>query len=341
MSANLSKMLSKPEKEVAQFIAQMEDKYCYPSHDVRLVDEVGQTVKQKISTLGLDPNDTTSEELYHGLGAKFDCDAALVDRALGINASSDFDSRLARAIEITSRAIGEREAWALKPSVAKKLLRDQPPKKMARLLHYRSVESMLKREDIGQLYLLLPQIESKAYQNSLAKVAAHLPSSDWSLQPINFIRLPAGKIDVVAEPPDLNVCNKLTASVALWPAKNLANAPVITLALMLVQGVQELGAPVPVKSLLSVHPALAWWSNMEHLVSLHGEIPISLNIHDVAHNHQNGMAHELSSSAHAAKALWDELTGRYQALNDQAVQTIQNETTNLIPTELATEYQEA
>lgn len=341
MSVNLARMLGKTEKEVAHFIAEMEDKYAYPSHDVRLLDEAGQIIKQKIASLGLDPNDTTGGELYHGLLSKFDADAAQVDKALGINQKSDFDSRLSQAIDITRHAIGEKEVWALKHSVAKDILRDQPPKKLAKLLRYRSVESMLKREDIGVLYLLLSQIESKAWQNNFAKAVAHLSSSDYSLQAINFVHLPADKIEPSVQPPDLNVCNKLTASVALWPTKNLASAPVITLSLMLVQAVQKLGVLASVKPLLSIHPALAWWSNMEHLLSSHKDQTVSLNIHDVAHNHRNALTHELSSSAHGAKALWEELANRYRAMGEATDQAIRNEATNLTPVQLAAEYQEA
>lgn len=341
MPAGLSRMLGKPKKEVAQFIAQMEDEYCYPSQDVRLLDETVQAVNKKISGLGLDPGDTTSEELYHSLLAKFDCDAATIDKALGVSPSTGFESRLSRAIDITKHAVGEPEIWALKPSAAKRQLQDQPPKKLTRLMHYRSVESMLKRENIGQLYLLSAQAESQSWQNNLAKAIAHLPSSDYGVQTINFVRLPTDKIDTITAPPDLNVCNKLTASVALWPSSTLAKSPVITMALLLIQAIQKLGVPASAKSLFSVHPALAWWSKMEHLISPHLDQPISLNIHDVSHNHQNSLSYKLSSSSHAARALWEELAERYHAMGDGAAQIVQNEVTNLIGAHLAAEYQEA
>lgn len=341
MPANLARLLGKPEKEVAEFIAQMEDKYCYPNHDLRLLGEISQAVKQKIIAMGLDSNDTTAEELYHGLLAKFDRDSLLVDRALGVSPDTDFDSRLARAIDITKRVVGDREVWALKPLVAKKLLRDHPPKKLAKFLRYRSVESMLKREDIGQLYLLLPQLESNSRLVNLSKTVAHLPSSDYGLLAINFVRLPADKIEAAVAPLDHNICNKLTASVGLWPDKTLAKSPVIMLAMLLIQSVQKLDVSTPTESLLSVHPALAWWSNMKYLISADKHEPVSLNIHDVAHNHRCGLTHELGNSVHAAKALWAELERRYQALNDEIGESVQNEVANLVPVQLAAEYQEA
>lgn len=341
MSVDLARMLKRSKKDVAKFIAEMEDQYAYPSHDIRLLDEVGQTVSQKIASLGMDPGDTTSEELYHGLLSKFNHDALLVDAALGVSPNTDFENRLTRAIGITSSALGNCEVWALKHSVAKKLLQDQPPKKLSRLLHYRSVDSMLKREDIGELFLLSALVESKAWQANFSRTVAHLPTTDYSLQSINIVRLPADKIDAAITPPDLNVCNKLTASLAIWPAKSLANAPVVSLALMLTRAIQELGVSVPIKSLLSTHPSLAWWSDTGHLVSTHANKPVSLNIHDVAHNHQNELTHGLGDSKHATKALWDELANRYHSMGDEVSRGIQNEVTNLIPAQLAAEYQEA
>ena len=75
MSAHLSKLVGKAEKEVAQFIAEMEDEFGNPSADVRLLAEVNRLARQKMAELGLDPRDTTGEELYHTLGARFDRDA--------------------------------------------------------------------------------------------------------------------------------------------------------------------------------------------------------------------------------------------------------------------------
>ncbi len=338
MSAKLSLMLGKPEKEIAGFIAQMEDKLCYPSHDARLLAEVTQTVKRKIASLGLDPHDTTRQELYHALQAKFSRDTNLTDRALGIGPEAGFEARILRAIGISKHVVGKAEVWALKPTKARSVLRDLSPKRVMKQFGYRSAESMLKRENIGELYLMAPYVESSAWQASFAKATARLGSSDYALQAINFVQPTIDKWSSLPEPFNLNICNKQTGSLTIWPAKAVVNAPVITLSLMLLRSAAQLGVKADNKALSAVHPSLHWWSNTGHLISLHDEGPISLNIHDVAHNQLNSLAHEESVGHHGAKALWDELAGRYSTMSDGMGQIVEDEISNLVPAELAKEY---
>src|SRR3989344_490610 len=338
MSATLARMLGKPKTQVAKFIEQMEDKFCYPSHDVRLMAEVNLAVKGKIASLGLDPHDTTAQELYHALQAKFGKDAGLTDKALSVGPGDGFEARISRAIEICQHVIPKTELWALKPTKARDLLRGLPPKKLMKQFGYRSVESMLKRENIGELYLMVPYVESTAWQANFARLTAHLPSNDYGLQPINFVQPQLNKWSSLPQPPDLNICNQQTGSSSVWPAKSLASAPVITLSLMLLRSAVQLGITTDLKSLAAIHPSLHWWTNASHLISLHDDKPVSLNIHDVAHNQLNSLTHEAGATHHGAKTLWDELANRYDILSDGIGQVMEDEISNLMPAEMAKEY---
>ena len=338
MSTKLASMLGKGHKEIANYVAQMEDKLCYPSHDVRLLAEVTQDVKQKIASLGLDPHDTTASELYHALQAKFGKDAGLTDKALNVGPGDGFEARISRAIEICQHVIPKTELWALKPTKARDLLRGLPPKKLMKQFGYRSVESMLKRENIGELYLMVPYVESTAWQANFARLTAHLPSNDYGLQPINFVQPQLNKWSSLPQPPDLNICNQQTGSSSVWPAKSLASAPVITLSLMLLRSAVQLGVKTDLKSLAAVHPSLHWWAKASHLISLHDDKPVSLNIDDVSHNQLNSLTHEESAAHHGTKALWDELASRYNSVSDDLGQVVEDEISNLMPAELAKEY---
>lgn len=341
MSVTLAKMLGKPEVEIAKLIEQMEDKFCYPSHDVRLLAEVNQAVKAKIASLGLDPHDTTAQELYHSLQARFTADASQIDKALGAGPDTDYAGRLVRAIELAKHVTGEAQVWTLKPTVAKNLLLKLLPKKLMRQLHYRSAASMLKHEDIGELYLLAPYAESNAWQSALAKATTHLASNDYVLSPINFVHPEAARLKVMAEPAEPGFSSKLTGSVSVWPTRRIMNAPLITLTLMLLQSVRQLGINIDKYALTAVHPALQWWTNMEHLISLQSGGSVSLNIHDVAHNHLISADHGNSVSHHGTKALWAELTDRYQSTAGEVQQAAEEEAKKIMPAALAAEYQEA
>ncbi|OVE79338.1 hypothetical protein BVY00_00720 [bacterium G20] len=338
MSKILSRLIDRPEDEVKTIISRLEATHGYPSHDVRLLAEVSQAVKQKIADLGLDPVDTTGEELYHGLQARFDRDAKLVDKALGVSADTGFEARVARAIEITRHVSDGAEVWALKPMAAKNLLLDLPPKKVLKQLHYRTLGSMLKRENVGELYLLLPIVESTTWQAHFAKTAAKLPSSDYGLQPINFVQPQPRKWGAASAPRKPYVFDHLTGSVSLWPVRSLQNAPVIALSLLLIQAVEKLDVAIDHEALIATHPALRWWANIYHLISSHGEGIVSLNIKDVAHNSLHGKNYSDAGASHGTKALWQELNVRYGALGEELKQSLDNEAERLIPAHLAAEF---
>mgnify|MGYP001609081632 CR=1 FL=1 len=341
MSATLARMLSKPETQVTKFIEQMEDKFCYPSHDVRLLAEVNQAIKGKIADLGLDPLDTTAQELYHALQAKFTADAGQIDKALGADPNTRYDSRLARAIELSKHITGDVQVWTLKPAAAKDLLLKLPPKKLMKQLGYRSTTSMLKHENIGELYLLAPYVESKTRQSVLAKATAHLASNDYVLSAVNFVHPEVPRWLAIAEPAESIISNKLTGGVTVWPTRSVIDAPLINLTLMLLQGVRQLGVNIDEKALAAIHPILQWWTNMDHLVSVQSPGPVSLNINDVAHNHLNSIDHENSISLHGAKALWAELTNRYQSMATEVEQVAETSAEKLMPAVYVAEYQEA
>lgn len=338
MSAGLARIIGRPKDEVSKLVAEMEEKYGNPAHDVRMLSEVIALAKQKIAELKLDPNDTTAKELYYSLQNKYRNDCSLVDESLGIGPNDSFDQRLGRAIEIVKAVIKE-DTWSLKPSAAKELLRQCPPKKLIKQLGYRTVESILKRENVGGLYLLAPFVESASWQKNFQRTASRVSSSSYIVSQLNFIELPEAKLDGIGEPPNIYVCNRQTASLAVWPSKKLTSAPVITLALLLAKAAQELGIKVPKKALLSIHPSLSWWSGIPHVISNH-DTPISFNIHDVALNHHNDLAHHESLASEAAKSLWSQLEARYENLQFTAHNTAK-ELTNIVPGRLAEEFQEA
>lgn len=340
MSAALARMLGKPEAEVTRFVEYMEDKFGYPSHDVRLLAEVSQTVKNKIASLGLDPHDTTAQELYHALRAKFTADAGQIDKALGAGPDAGYKARLARAIEVAKYVTNDDLVWALKTTTAKNLLLDLPPKKLMKKLHYRSTPSMLKHEDTPELYLLAPYTESNTWQYTFSKTAGHRTSNDYILSPINFVHPEVARWQAIARPAEPKLSSKLTGAASLWPTRSVMSAPLITLTLMLLQSVRQLGVNIDKKALAAVHPALAWWTSMDYLISSQPEA-ISLNIDDVAYNHLNALSHENSVSHHGAKALWQELADRYQLMANEAEEAAETSVDKLMPAVLAAEYQGA
>lgn len=320
MSTHLSKLVGKTESEVAQFITEMEDKFCNPSVDVRLLTEINQLARQKMAELGLDPRDTNGEELYHALCAKFDHDAKQIDRAIGVSPDMSLGQRIDRALQFVRHVHGKDEVWVLKNVPAKELLRVLPPKKTMARLHYRSLESLLKRENPAKVLLCAQYLESAAWQKSLVQRANQFSAAGYEQKPVNFVALEnIGS----GGPPEAVATSKLGGGLAIWPNNRLKNASGLHLILLLLQGLNDLGVKAGPKTIARGHPLLNWWADAGQVLSLHGDNPISFNLHDVAINHLYSHNYPAAVFYRGAKSLWAELLARYANLSDEILPKVE------------------
>ena len=160
-----------------------------PDVDVRLTADIATKVRQKTKELGLDPNDTTGKELYHGLQALVKKHDEFLCAALGGSDPQDVNDLLPRIIEKVKRLPQTERCWALKPSVAKKLLKETPPKKVMKQLGYRSIESMLKRESIDELFGAIRFLESSNWVEHFIGTFRRLRPGDFETSPIRIVQL--------------------------------------------------------------------------------------------------------------------------------------------------------
>lgn len=177
-------MLGASEQATANVVAKLEKLAGYPGEDNRLLSEIRSSLRTKLAELGLDPNDSTPTELYHTLLSHFEADSRHFDKLIG--------GALNNIVYLVKLTDAPRQAWVLKRSVAKDLLRDHPPKKLARALNYRSTESMLKREDIDVLYAAFPYVESPSWLKSFYRSHGNLQPSDFEIRDIRLAVMPEG-----------------------------------------------------------------------------------------------------------------------------------------------------
>jgi hypothetical protein len=240
MSKLLAKLLDQPEAVVASAVNRLEGLSGYESTDVRLLAEINHRVRGKTAELGLDPDDTTNEELYHGLREKFKVDRSNLDKRLGLDRTSNETEYLEWFMEFVQHANLHPEVWALKRNVAKRLLRDHPPKRSMKQLGYRSLDSMLKREYIGELFAALPAIETERWLNKFWRDLANLKATDFENRPIQVVVMdverwqtqPQAKLSMQTLP-QMGV-------IAIWPGKNLTRLGAIGLGLDFYEAVGRL-----------------------------------------------------------------------------------------------------
>lgn len=310
MTRLLARVLGKSEEAVAAAINKFEELAGSPSEDLRLLSENKIASRKKITQLGLDSDDTTGEELYRALLLKYQTDSQSIDKAVGIEDGADFEKKLSRAINLVEQAIGRQEVWAVKATSARQLLRACPPKKMMKQFGYRSLESMLKREAVGTLILAAPSIESSAWQKDFNKAVAKLGSTDYVMQPVSLIKLPQPIFGKMSRSQSVAV-SKLAGATAIWPSKANQKAGTLSLTIMLADGLEQLGLNVSLQSFSVLHPALGWWANTSHLLSVHEDEVVSLNLKDVALNHLLSLDYQNRLQSHAQQNFWEELKERY------------------------------
>jgi hypothetical protein len=152
MSRILSDLLGAKEPLFTQTLQELESASNSSGIDINLATEIDQKGQAKIRELGLDPSDTSSKELYHalqGLTARHDM---FLSQIMGVDDPMNVEEVLSKVTNMINRLPLTRTAWVLKHAAARKLLKEMPPKKVMKQLGYRSVDSMLKRENIAELF---------------------------------------------------------------------------------------------------------------------------------------------------------------------------------------------
>lgn len=350
MHQALSNLLSKPEQLITAAIGELEARAGFPSEDVRLVAENKQKIRQKISELGLDPDDTTHEELYHALLSKFGSDAKLFDQAITTDGSLSLAQKVNLAGQVCRQLFTGQQVWSLKPTVAKRLLVAHPPKKVMKLLNYRSINSMTKRESVNYLYLLSEALETQTWNRVLERQVTALPSNNWLMRPIQFEQLLAKSLNIINEPDRLVTASKQCGAVAIWTSQQLSQVSILNLVLLLIEATQQLGLTTHPRQIANLHPALNWWSNAMHLISDHSGRVMSFNIKDVARSYLFGSGFEDRILDHGRASFWQELLSRYQnyayATQEVVAQDytdpVKNDQSNnaSLPKDVALEYSE-
>jgi hypothetical protein len=193
MSKLLSELLGAKEPYFSLDIKRLEQSSGYGALDNRLSAEIVGKVHLQHRAMGLDPKDTTGRELYRSLlnlASKHD---KFLLKAIGFNDSSDVDDLLSRIISCSLKMSPHSSSWSIKPKVLKLLLKENPPKKLMRFLGYRSVDSLIKREKINELYSACKIFESTRWVNKNNMRLKKLGPSDFDDNSVSVIKLDVGR----------------------------------------------------------------------------------------------------------------------------------------------------
>lgn len=190
MSKILSELLGATEPMFTLALKQLEEISGNPSVDIRLTAEIVGKVRLKTQELGLDPDDTTGKELYYALLNKVHENDEHLVKQIGGTDPNDVKTLMPLMKKAWEDTKIPKSCWVLKKSVAKAMLKKTPPKAIMKHLKYRSVDSMLKRENIGEIYGALRFAEDPKWLNTFNEHYKKLKPSDFETRDIEVLEMP-------------------------------------------------------------------------------------------------------------------------------------------------------
>ena len=193
MSRLLSELLAAEEPLFSMAIKQLEHASGNASVDVRLTAEIVGKVHIKMRSLGLDPRDTTGAELYRALYNLIKQHDHFLAKRIGGEDPEDVQKMLFRIRETVEALDVPKKAWLLKHSVAKRLIKATPPKKVMKQLGYRSIDSMIKREPMGEIYGAMRFVESQEWLDKFVAKYKVLKPTDFETRDIEIITFTSEK----------------------------------------------------------------------------------------------------------------------------------------------------
>jgi len=189
MSRVLSDLLGANEPAFTLTVRQLEAASGTPGVDIWLSSEISSKIGKKIRELGLNSTDVNGKELYNSLQRLIQQHDEFIVKAIGGKDPADVQDLLPKIVTAVEKLPIPKTCWVIKHSTAKRLLKNMPPKKVMKQLGYKSIDSMLKRENISELLGALRFAESPAWLLKFISTYKKLTPSDFETRQIKIICL--------------------------------------------------------------------------------------------------------------------------------------------------------
>jgi hypothetical protein len=187
MSKILRDLLDAEEPIFSLSLRQLESASGHKGVDAALIGEIARKMRESMVTLGLDPDDTTGPELYSAMMSRMKTDNDRVTRLIGGTDADDVKQMVPLMVKAVEEMNINRQVWVLKRSVAKRLLKTMPPQQLMKHLGYRSVDSMLKHENIDEVYTALRFSEGGEWLNEYNELFKTIKPSDFETRDISIV----------------------------------------------------------------------------------------------------------------------------------------------------------
>jgi hypothetical protein len=233
MSHKLAGLLDQPEVAVSSAVGKLEKLSSFSGCDIKLLSRMNNQARSKIESLGLDAEDTLGSELYHALKIRFERDEKLLLQSLGLSEKTMSPEKFAQqVVSFVNHLDMPKNVWALKKSTAKNLLKKQPPKRLMKQLNYRSIDSLLKRENISAIFGAVEATESGRWQKEFWRSFSELNASDFENREVEIVVTKEERWKTVNQ--NLSISTVLAlGAVIVWPNTSINRLGAIGLSVLL------------------------------------------------------------------------------------------------------------
>lgn len=248
MSRKLSKLLGADESLFAILVRNLEKSSGNRGIDIRLAEELEQKARSAMIELGLDPHDTTGEELYRALQNKVLQDDDHLTQILGMPSGISVEDMIPDFQKIITRTKLPIRTWAIKRHVARELLRKMPPRQVMKRFGHKTADALIKAEDVLEIYGAVYLFEKSSWLQKLTETYKELDAADFEERDVQIIALPKklwNKSSVgVAERsrPFILQINEIGASCIVPPRRDDSPAFTIATLAFLLHSINEIRA---------------------------------------------------------------------------------------------------
>ena len=149
----------------------------------KIVEENDRIVDEKLSALSLN-REASAQEVYDALISKIEADDLSIFKALDLE-GLDFSETAIKVVDFIQNLHQPKRGYFLKLEKARELLMKEPPKKILAALGYASVEEMLMKEDLFEVFSALRFLEDMEWLNNVFfKQYQSLTPADFEERPV-------------------------------------------------------------------------------------------------------------------------------------------------------------
>ena len=155
----------------------------------KIVQDNDDMVKNHLLKLGVS-GDASAKDVYDALISKIEADDNLVYEALGRPRFTE-QGDCTRVLNVVKKVAGEGRGFFLRKERAMEFVRNQPPLEVMKYLNYASVDEMLQKEDLFEIYSALRFVEGSEWLNNIFfKQYENLIPDDFEEREIEVRALP-------------------------------------------------------------------------------------------------------------------------------------------------------